>query len=160
MLSGGLFWVLHSPSVAPEKELNTEAAADPDMGTTNLRQTAFVLPEAQIYGTQLSLVADRPLFTETRRTPKTEPPEDPEHISQENGYIEEPPVSPELPAFIFKGFVRNGDEIRGLLGLAESPVEQWVSKGDVLFEWQVKNVSPVSVELVRDGFDHIVEISQ
>ncbi len=166
VLGGGLFWMLQSQGDALEMEADSVAAFDPKPGNPEPQQIAFALPESQIHDDQLRLVAERPLFSETRRIPDREPIEDPKEVAEpepvfeEEIVIEEPPAPPEPPALVFKGFVRNGDEMQALLGLTESSEEQWVSKGDVLFEWRVQEVSAISVRLERDGFEHIVEISQ
>lgn len=163
VLGGGLLLMLQTQGDVTESEADVVAAFDPKPGKPEPQQTAFVLPESQVYDNQLRLVAERPLFSETRRIPAPEPIEepkelaDPETVFEEVIVIEEPP---EPPALVFKGFVRNGDEMQALLGLTESSEEQWVSKGDVLFEWQVQEVSAISVRLERDGFEHIVEIFQ
>ena len=166
VLGGGLFWMLQSQREAPQTEADTAAAFDPKPESTEPQQTAFILPKTQIYADQLRQVAERPLFSETRRIPEPEfiedPAEvmDPEPTFEEKIIIEELPAPPDPPALVFKGFVRNGDEIQVLLGLPEHSEEQWVSKGDVLFEWRVQEVSEISIRLERDGFEHIVEASQ
>lgn len=160
MLVGGIFWLLQSQSSVPEQKRNIVAVSEIEQKTKEPLQTAFVLPRAQSYGDQLSLAAERPLFSETRRIPEPEKIAEHEPVFEEEIVIEEPPAPPEPPALVFKGFVRNGEEMQALLGLAESPEEQWVSKGDVLLEWQVRDVSESSVRLERDGFEHVVEISQ
>ena len=166
VLGGGLFWMMQSQGDAPETKADAVVAFDLKPGNPDPQQTAFVLPKSQGYGDQLRLVAERPLFSETRRIPTPGPIEEPEEIAEpepvfeEEIVIEDPQTPPEPLALVFKGFVRNGDEMQALLGLTESSEEQWVSKGDVLFEWRVQEVSAISVRLERDGFEHIVEISQ
>lgn len=156
ILGGGLFWALHLQATEPNI-----AASDLKPVNIEPQEVTFALPQAQAYGEQLRLAAKRPLFSESRRIPNPEKITDPEPVWETDIVIEEKPqIQPEPPAFVLKGFVRNGDERQALLSLAESTEERWISKGDIFFEWKVQTISATSVQLERNGVEHIAEITQ
>lgn len=169
-LGFGLIWLFYFDESGREEPTEAAIVTAPTAVTEDMKQAVFTLPQARPYDDQIQLVAKRPLFSETRRIPEPEfvedPPEipEPEPVFEEEIVMEEPPIPPEPPMIIFKGFLRNGDQIQALLSLPENSDRQsdgqWVTTGDIFLGWRVREISATIVQLEKQEFKYTVEISQ
>lgn len=110
---------------------------------------AFIVPVAENYSDQIIAAQTRPLFSETRRLPtNTSSPIAEIPLVQETVVQEvKPPAPPDLPNFIYSGFVRSGTEVSALIRLVDSSEERWVRRGDSLQSWNVTKITEDIIQL-------------
>ena len=166
VLGAGFVWlVLNYEAQHPRTESELGVTLVSDANVTMEKQSAFGVLSATDYNQRLQFLAERPLFSETRRIPVHEPieelpiDEEVDEFSNEVETIAElPPL--EAPNLDFKGFMRTGEQIKALIVMRETSEERWVSVGDKIMEWSIIEVSELIVKVERSGFEHIVEISE
>lgn len=132
----------------------------------------FVASPSTFGDDELVAIAERPLFSETRRKPEIKPklvlplePAEDEFVEIE---IEEPELEkkqpeaepPIPPDFTYQGFVRSGENLIALVQNKQTSREKWVKIGDPLDGWTVTKVSEKQIEFDRAGFAHIAAINQ
>lgn len=165
MLAGALYWVWYSTSgpdlLLTKAQMATTAASSKDDAPS---PAVFEIATPTDYRDALPRLANRPLFSETRRIPVAEIEEIPEPVEPEVFEdvveVEPPPEPPQDPALTFLGFVRNGDQTRALIQTQEASAEQWVDVGSTLSGWTVVEITESELRLQQDGFNYVVEINR
>ena len=166
LLGAGLFWLVQENNQSSSAAVQRAGMQAPKVIATERTGAVFELPVASDYGAKLRMVAERPLFSETRRPPRPEPvtpppePTEPDVVPEQDFIEVEPAPPPAPPVFAFQGFMHSEEKIDALVSLAEHSGEIWVSVGDKIEEWTVVEISHQFIRIARDGFEHIVEINQ
>lgn len=117
---------------------------------------------------RLSVISERPLFSETRRHPPPEVEEILEDFTEpviEEPIFEEPepePPAPPPPApkFSVRGFIVSDGETRVLIFESFNQREEWVSEGDFIQDWQITEINARNLYFKQNGFDHIVDLGE
>lgn len=120
-------------------------------------------PRPGDYGGRMATTLKRPLFSETRRQPESEPEAEIAKPMAEPARQEPEPqekaAPPIPPALRYIGFISAQGSHRALLLDPESKREIWADKGDKVSGWTVSKITNTRVHLIREGFEHFINLN-
>lgn len=127
----------------------------------NLTQFPWTLLKIN-YGESLHAASTRPIFSETRALPirpsKEElPPTIIKPVPKKNNQPKAPPVP---PAITYLGFVSTHERTSALVSLLQFSEEKWVSIDDELLGWTIHSITENELHIVKNEFQHVVEITR
>lgn len=145
--------VLMLPTPPATFSLDLEISSDIGRPSSTEGTELIFLPEPTDYSEQLAQVAERPLFSETRRNPVAQAP-----APVEPAYVEEvlEEIAPEslvvaAPNLTLRGYMQTAEMLSVLISSDLVAEEVWVKVGDYLGEWQVVDVAPSQVSIEKAG---------
>lgn len=155
-LSGSLSRDDFAQAVERSKRNQTQAAPQAP------KQPKEVFEIAPKKSLDLQSLSARSLFSPNRKLVATPEVIAPRPLPVEGNSMTSAPVVAEAssPRLSYRGFLATGTKLKALIVLAETQQEAWVSFGDLIEGWEIIRVSPIAIELQRNGERHIVEFNQ
>lgn len=149
--------VRQTPPAAFQSDL--EISSDIGRPRSTESTELIFLPEPTDYSQHLVQVAERPLFSETRRNPVAQAPApvEPAYVEEVVEEVAPDPMVAAAPNLTLLGYMQTAEVLSVLISSDLVAEEVWVKVGDYLGEWQVVDVAPSQVSIEKAGQRFVFE---